>query len=160
MSATSLIDPARFAYLQASRISNLDSLPSGKQRHALIDCTYSALLGRRHKGWPFHDADTLREQCNELLADLPALLERRSRRAWSVATGDRRRSELRFLLTDIKPALRALLIYLGEPVLEVWTAPYSELARLLESIPLTEVTEAATGTGMLALLDAVVEQSL
>lgn len=166
-------DHSPFAYLQVSRLIDLDSPPAGDHRRSLIDGAYAALVGDHPDGWPFHDPDDLRARSDEILANLPALLVR-ARRHWSVATGERRRLEVRFYLTDIKPAVRALLVRLGEPVLEVWSAPYPELARrwsshdttngprfarLLQSLPPTQATEAATGTEMLALLEAIVEQT-
>lgn len=166
-------DHAPFAYLQASHIVDLDDPASVGQRFPLIDGAYATLVGDYPRGWPFHDAITLRDHGDAFLVSLPSLLAR-CRRAWSVATGERRRREIRYQLTDVKPALRALLVRLGEPALEVWTAPYPELARrwtthdptngprfarLLQSLPPTETTEAATGAEMLALLDAIAEQS-
>ncbi len=166
-------DHAPFAYLQASHIIDLDNPASVDQRFPLIDGAYATLVGDYPVGWPFHDANTLRDHGNDFLGDLPSLIAR-CRRAWSVATGERRRREVRYQLTDVKPALRALLVRLGAPALKVWTAPYPELARrwtthdpvngprfarLLESLPPSEATEASTGTEMLALLDAIAEQS-
>lgn len=73
-------------------------------------------------------------------------------------------------MTDLKPALRTLLVELGEPALEVWSAPYPELARrwsrhdpargarfsrLLNALPATGAGEVAAGEELLALLDEI-----
>jgi hypothetical protein len=73
-------------------------------------------------------------------------------------------------MTDLKPAIRATLVELGEPVVDVWTAPYPELARrwaahdperaarfqsLLDALPAAPEREAEIGEEMLLLLESI-----
>lgn len=162
-------DHAPFAYLQISRAYDLDAPPPIEDRRLLIDGAYAELHGHHPKAWPFHDEDTLRASSDRVFDQLPAERAGQLRR-WSLATGERRHRELRFQLTLLKPSLRALLVRLSEPVIEVWTAPYPELARrwtshdpefgarfasLLGGLPPAYEDEAATGAELLALLEAI-----
>lgn len=166
--AERVADHRPFEYLQVSRVVDLDRPPSGDERRILIDGAYSALEGQYPEGWPFLDAEALAASGHRVLDSLPALLDRK-RRHWAAATGARRRLEVRYHMTDHKP-VRATLAELGEPVLEVWTAPYAELARrwarheperaarfqaLLDALPVASEGEAEIGEEMLLLLESI-----
>ena len=164
-------DHRPFEYLQISRVIDLDDPPAGECRRLLIDGAYAALRGDYPDGWPFLDEEALRARSRAVLAGLTALLERK-RRHWAAATGARRTLEVRYHMTDLKPAVRAALVERGEPALEVWRAPYPELAhrwrghdpvlgerfaRLLAELPGARSREAALGEEMLSLLEAIAE---
>ncbi|MDA0352870.1 MAG: hypothetical protein O3A10_11750 [Chloroflexi bacterium] len=164
-------DHTPFEYLQVSRVVDLDAPPQGEARRLLIEGAYAALVGDYPQGWPFLDADALTARGAEVLAALPAALDRK-RRHWAAATGARRTLEVRYHMTDLKPAVRAHLVVLGEPALEVWRAPYPELARrwssreaaegarfahVLASLPAAHDREAAVGEELLALIEAISE---
>jgi hypothetical protein len=165
------VDHAPFDYLQISRLVNLDDPPVGEERRVLIDGAYARLIGEYPEGWPLHDAETLRARGAAVVAGLAGLLDR-ARRHWSAATGPRRTLEVRYYMTGLKPAVRAHLVSLGEDTLEVWTAPYPELARrwsahepalgdrftrLLAALPPSNSGEVAAGEELLALIAAIDE---
>jgi predicted nucleotidyltransferase len=163
------VDHAPFAYLQVSRLIDLDVPPPETDRALLIEGGYARLLGDYPEGWPLLDAAALDRASRDVLADLRGLHDRQRHR-WTVATGDRRRLELRYQLTVLKPAVRAHLVRLGGPPLEVWTSSYPELTRrwlrlepalgarfrdLIARLPPPEGGEAAAGEAMLALIDEI-----
>jgi hypothetical protein len=120
-------DIAPFGYVQLSRVVDLDD-PNERWQGA-IDGAYVLVIGALPNGWTFHDEDSLRTRGREALDRIPARLDEYAER-WSRATRGRTRERIvRNLITDVKPALRALLAELGEPVLDVWRAPYPDLAR-------------------------------
>jgi hypothetical protein len=163
------IDRGPFGYLQISEIVDVDEPP--EDRRLLIDGGYASLVGDYPTGWPLHDDGSLRLRGDEVFAGLPGVLER-AYRHWAAANGPRRTLEVRYYMTSLKPAVRAHLVDLGEDVLEVWTAPYGELARrwqarepesggrferLVASLPGVASDEAALGDELLALLEMLCE---
>ncbi|MQA00749.1 MAG: hypothetical protein GEU80_15735 [Dehalococcoidia bacterium] len=121
-------DIAPFTYLQLSRVIDLDE--PGERHMGLVDGAYSMAHGALPAMWGFHDTETLRESGREALRG--ARQRRRSRlEDWAVEGGPRRTNRLRLFLTDVKPAVRALLTELGEPTLEMWNSDYFELSRRL-----------------------------
>lgn len=163
------VDHHPFDYLQVSRVVNLEEPPDAEGRRLLIDEGYASLVGDYPTGWPFLDEESLRVSGAEVLAGLPALMTLKRRR-WAAATGARRTLEVRYHMTDLKPAVRSMLVEQGEPPLDVWRAPYGELARrwavhdtergarlsrLLDALPPTPAGEARVGEEMLALLEEI-----
>jgi hypothetical protein len=162
---------APFTYLQLSRVVDMDH---ASERHTdLIDGAYVLAAGALPEAWAFHDAEVLRESGRQMLRQLHARRDSRTER-WAVESGIRRTSLLRGLMTEVKPALRALLVEFGEPVLEVWTSPYPELARrmrrhdaalaghletVIASFPIANGNEPRVGADVLRLLEEVVEHA-
>lgn len=161
------IDRGPFGYLQISRVVNLDDPPD--DRRLLIEGGYASLVGGYPTAWPLHDASSLREQSAEVFAGLAAILER-GYRHWAAANGPRRTLEVRYYMTSLKPAVRAHLVALGEPPLEVWTASYAALGerwsarepdlggrfeRVVASLPGAPSEEAGLGSELLSLLEAI-----
>jgi hypothetical protein len=160
-------DIAPFTYLQVSRVVNLDD--PGERHTGLIDNAYVVAAGAIPEGWAFHDADVLRERGRDVLRENRGRWHSRNE-YWSVEGGIRRSNLLRGLMTIVKPAVRALLVEYGEPVLEVWTSPYPELARRLRrydaaiadgleaviaSFPIAQEEEQCVGGEVLRLLDEI-----
>jgi hypothetical protein len=161
------VEIAPFTYLQLSRVVDLDD-PDERQV-GLIDGAHALLHGAIPEGWAFHDAEELRERGREQLAALQQRWHSRNE-DWSVEGGPRRTNRLRLFMTNVKPCTRALLVELGEPVIEVWTAAYPELAHrlrahepalakhldaVLASMPAGPDDEPHVGAEVLRLLDGI-----
>jgi Nucleotidyltransferase domain len=70
--------------------------------------------------------ETLIRSGADVLRELPSLVADDAR-AWTGAIGEKRPRHVRLMVTRLKPAVRATLVTLGEPVLEVWRAPWDDL---------------------------------
>ena len=119
------LDPTPFASLQLSAVVDLDD-PAGA-RPVLIPRAYEVLVGDDVDERYLHTEATLRASGRAWLRALPGLLTRDAQ-DWAVATAATRPRLVRLVMTRLKPALRALLVERGEPVLATWTASYMDLA--------------------------------
>jgi predicted nucleotidyltransferase len=124
-----------------ARLGDLETTPFDYLQTKLIDVTappvpvlvpgaFSVFYGELPDAWRYlHDDDSLREAGRCSLTALPGLLAD-DRAAWAVADGSARRRRLvRLMATQLKPALRSLLVACGEAPGEVWAAGWHELAR-------------------------------
>jgi len=73
--------------------------------------------------------ETLRRSSTDTLRELPSLIEDDAR-AWVGAIGEKRPRHVRLMVTRLKPAVRATLVELGEPVVDVWQTPWDGLVDL------------------------------
>jgi hypothetical protein len=141
-----------FAYLQLSRLVDLDD--TTERQEGLIAGAYVTVHGRLPEGWALHSEATLRERGSQSLRRIEPVLQRLSN-DWSVANAAQRQGVVRYLATVLKPAVRGLLCELGDPVTDVWRAPYDELARRLGA---HDVTLANGMDELLTLLPPTTEQ--
>jgi hypothetical protein len=156
-----------FTYLQVSRVIDVDE--ASVHSTGLIEGVFATLYGEIPPGWDFLGAEDLRESGREALRGVQARWHSRNEN-WAVEGGAQRKRRLRWNMTDIKPATRALLVESGEPPLEIWSADYWELLRrlqdhdaslaaqlevILTAIPISTDREATVGMQMLRYLDAV-----
>ena len=94
---------------------------------------------------------------------------------WAVATGDRRTRAVRNMATDLKPAVRSLLVRRGWPALDAWRMTWTQLAeswqsfnpaagkcleRTIGMLPAHPDEEQAAGELLLTLLSAVAADSV
>jgi len=113
--------------------------------------------------------ETLRRSSADTLRVLPTLVDDDAR-AWVGAIGEKRPRHVRLMVTRLKPAVRATLVRLGEPVVEVWRAPWDglvdlwrqhralradELAEILELLRARTRDDRACGERVLRLLERI-----
>ena len=123
------VDAGPFGYLQLSRVVDIDD--TVERREGLIDDAYVLFYGRLPDDWSFHSAETLRQRGRASLDRVPHEIVRLSN-DWAVANAAARSRLIRYLATVLKPAVRALLCKLGEPVLDTWRSSYGELVARLD----------------------------
>ncbi len=121
-------DRRPFSYLQLSRAIDVDD--PAERMSGLIDGAYVVVAGALPAGWSLHTDDVLRERGRESIERIPDVI-RRCSADWIAAGPYERARIIRYLATLLKPALRAMLVAHGEPVIEVWRLPYLRLAHLL-----------------------------
>jgi hypothetical protein len=114
-------EPDGVAYLQPSyRLA-------GTPEPHLVPGDFRVLSGTVPGGF-VHDEASLRASGAETLASLPAVV-RQDALDWTGAVGERRARHVRLMTTRLKPAVRAHLVELGEPALEVWGMAWNDLAQ-------------------------------
>jgi len=126
--ALSAFDAAPFSYVQLSRLVDVDD--PLERRNGLIEGAYIIVHGALPADWSLHSPELLRERGREAIHRIPPEVQR-LRKDWAVANEPQRRGLVRYLATVLKPAVRGLLCELGDPVLDVWRAPYPGLAQRL-----------------------------
>jgi hypothetical protein len=92
----------------------------------LVPAAFHTLLGELPEGFVATE-QTLLQSSAETLHNLPPLLVQDAR-DWTGAMGEKRLRHVRLMVTRLKPAVRATLVRLGEPPLEVWRMPWDALA--------------------------------
>ena len=165
-------DASPFGYLQLSRTVDIDD--PAERREGLIDDAYVLFHGTLPDDWSFHSAQTLKKRGEEAIDRVPREIVRLSH-DWAMANVAARSRLIRYLTTVLKPAVRALLCELGEPVLDVWRSPYGELvARLnrydselasdlrsfVELLPALDTSEDTAAGAAFSLLSSVYARSL
>jgi hypothetical protein len=120
-------DIAPFTVLQISRVLDVDA---PEHNTGLIDGAYAMLYGAIPGDWTFLSDDELRESGRAVLRAIQQGWRYRLEN-WAIESGIWRKRRIRLWMTEVKPATRAYLVELGEPVRDVWRADYSKLARAL-----------------------------
>jgi len=113
-------EPGGVSYIQPSFHLIHEPVPH------LVPGAYVVLSGELPEGF-IATEETLLRDGTELLRDLPDLV-RDDALAWTGAIREKRARHVRLMVTRLKPAVRATLVGLGEPALEVWRMPWNELA--------------------------------
>jgi hypothetical protein len=91
----------------------------------LVPGAYAMLVGSMPEGFVAGETD-LRRSGEDVLQGLRPLVEQ-DERDWTGAIGEKRARHVRLLTTRLKPAVRAMLVVLGEPPLDVWSLPWDDL---------------------------------
>jgi hypothetical protein len=120
--------PGPFTYLQASEV--LDLQANVELRARLVPDGFVVATGDLPAAWGLHDEASLRAESAAVLRRLPARLASNAADL-AIETGPRRVQRVRLAMTDAKPAMRSLLVALGEPALEVWRLSYTALEERL-----------------------------
>jgi predicted nucleotidyltransferase len=150
------------AYLQPSYRVAAEPAPH------LTPEAFRVLSGELPAGFVY-DETSLRSAGSEALDSLAPIV-RQDALDWTGAVGERRARHARLMTTQLKTAVRAHLVELGEPTLEVWRMPWHDLAQrwkrhdepraeqledLLTLLHAVGRDERASGEAALRLLDEV-----
>lgn len=114
------VDLGPASYLQ------VDWVDAGSPTASLVPGSFRILVGGEAPPEILHTAFTLRLSGAAWLEQLPEMI-RRDTGYWAAADG-RRSSQLRVLVTRVKPTIRAWLTTLGEDPLGTYAAPWGRLA--------------------------------
>jgi predicted nucleotidyltransferase len=135
----------------------------------LVPGAFRVVAGELPDGFVATEEALLRDG-GEVLRKLPDLV-RDDARAWTGAINEKRPRHVRLMVTRLKPAVRATLVRLGEPVLHVWAMPWDELAArwrihdpkqgaslsaVIELLQSPNRDDRGCGEAVLRLLDAIV----
>ena len=115
-----------FAYLQV-RYHDV----KGRPRPTLIPGQYAIVHGTLGDGRPWEYDEAELQAVAAALTEQHAAVVLGQAEDWSSAVSERRPRQIRLMLTKLKPALRAVLVSLGEPALATWADSYDGLARRL-----------------------------
>lgn len=118
------LDPRPFVYMQ-TKFVDVDARPQPTIVPGTVRFFWGAVSNLSDY---LHDDQSLRSSGRAWLRALPDFVAE-DKAAWSVAAGSARRQRLiRFLMTRLKPTVRAMLVEKGEPPAAVWGASWSDLA--------------------------------
>ncbi len=135
----------------------------------LVPEAFLVLSGEVPEGFVATEETLLRDG-SEVLGNLPDLVKDDAR-AWTGAIREKRPRHVRLMVTRLKPAVRATLVHLGEPAVQVWRSPWTDLASrwrvhdpkqadslsvVIELLQDPERDDQEAGDAVLRLLDRIV----